>query len=128
MLAALVLQISEIAMVVNVWGMVRRGELSIKEVLMEELVYGYTHWMFWGPLSLSLVVGYFLPHWFSYFVLLGLTVLAGSNILTFTLNVLGSLGYGSNNSKTPGEEKQNEGDNEQNSYQNQKSDKTAGMD
>lgn len=128
-LACFVLQISEVITVYHLFGMIRRKEVSAWDVLKHEVFYGYLDWMFWAPISASIVIGYFLPHWMSYLVLLALTVLAGSNIFTFVWNVLTSMGFvgSGNNQEQPqpqsnGNEQHGEGE-----HHNDKS-STGGMD
>lgn len=105
-LACLTLQVSEVFTVYRIAQMVKSGEVQLTEVLKEELFWGYLHWLFWGPTAAALVVGYFFPHWCSYMILLALTVLAGVNVVTFVLNVVGSLGFGSGNSADENGERQ----------------------
>ena len=111
-------QIAELFTFFRIFQMLRAKEVTIGTVLKEELVFGYLHWLFWGPCLIALFTGYLLPNWCSYIVLLVLTGVALWSSLSFVLEFLRGIagppananpnnnGGAENSSNTTGEQQQ----------------------
>jgi hypothetical protein len=87
--ACVSMQLSEAFMLYRFYRGVHGGHVTVREIVLDELR-GFASPFFFVPLPLSLLVGYFLPHWASYVVLLALTALAASNVASFTWHIVTS--------------------------------------
>lgn len=109
--ACLCHQVAELFTFFRIYQLLRAKEVTVATVLKEEFVLAFLHWLFWGPCLVALFVGYLLPHWCSYILLLALTGVALWSSISFVMEFLRAFVGSASSSAAPDQQQQQENDN-----------------